>query len=360
MITVGVNGRAFSVDEPGGAVQASRRFTHELVDNADCDVVLFGHASLRDEFRDCTVDNFLFEANSQMYGLFWERLVLPYLARRRGVDVLFCPNGNGPLTKQPFSVLLFVHDVNAQKGWSSGIHQLYRQGAVPRAARVADRIATVSSFSKGEIVDALDVPADKVDVVPIGVDEVYTDDSPSTSVKLPERYILYVGSLNPRKNISNILRAHRLLRTDHGRSEELVIVGPGNKRIFKNFEVSESSDIVTPGFLSVPELKFAYENAALLLYPSMYEGFGLPPLEAMGCGTPVVASDCASFPEVLNGAAVLVDPAEPEAIADAVNRVLTDDDLYDDLVARGHERVAQFDWKRAGQQLFSTIRDCSM
>lgn len=347
---VGVNARTFGVDEPGGAVQAAKRFAAGLIDDGDLDVVLFGSASVREEFPTAEVDGSLY-VDSQAAGVVWERTVLPALARKHDVDVLYCPNGNGPLTEQPFPVAMCVHDVNALKGWSSGVHQLYRRATVPRAAAAADRIVTVSSFSGSEISRHAGVDPEKITVVPNGIDERYFAGDPGTPLELPDRYVLYVGSMNPRKNVAGAVEAHRRLRATVGDGWNLVLIGPGNKAIFKETDVRPGDGVVLPGFVSPGELKYAYENASAFVYPSFYEGFGLPPLEAMACGTPVVASDIGSLSEVLGGAARFVDPHDPDDIARGLRDVLTSERLRERLVRDGLANARAYRWEEAVARL---------
>lgn len=352
---VGINARTFCVPEPGGAVQTAIKTTRNLVEDPEIEPILFGHEAVAERFPDVPLDSTLYSRRSQLYGLLWERSVLPRLGANHDVDVLYCPNGNGPLRSTSYPVVMAICDVNARKGWSSGVHQLYRKLTVPRAARVADGILTISNFSREEIVEELGASPSKIAVVYLGVDRSFTDGAPPVA-SLPEEYVLYAGAMNPRKNVGAIVESFRRLKARTDVSHKLVLVGPENKRIFKDFEVDEREDVVLPGYLPQEELEATYANADAFLFPSFYEGFGLPPLEAMASGTPVIASNVTSLPEVLGDAAVLVDPHDVKAITTELERVLTDRSFHDELVAKGRQRADEFTWTRTARETGAILK----
>jgi glycosyltransferase involved in cell wall biosynthesis len=356
--TVGVNARTFTVEEPGGAVQSAIRHTRGLIKDPTLSVVLFGHDSLVDQFPETAIVNARCPTRSQTFGIVWERTVLPHLADSAGVDLLYCPNGNAPVIKTSYPVVMCVHDVNAMKGWSSGIHQMYRRVAIPTGARVADVITTVSEFSKSEIIDNVQVNPSMIEVVYNGVDEIFHSDGDGDPVELPEQYLLFVGSLNPRKNIEGVVRSFLQLKQRSEIPHDLVVIGPDNKSIFKRASIEDRDDIVTPGFLSKMELKHAYANADVFVFPSFYEGFGLPPLEALACGTPVVASETTSLGELLDRGCIKIDPADVDEITAAVRRILIEDDLAETLVREGAEYASKFTWDETASQLSDIFHDC--
>ncbi|WP_277542865.1 glycosyltransferase family 4 protein [Haloarcula laminariae] len=348
---IGVNARTFAVPEPGGAVQAARRFTRELSRFDDVTLTLYGAESLRDEF-DATVVSTGF-SDSLPLQLAWERTYLPWRAGRDGVDVLFCPNGNGPLYSPDYPVALFIHDVNAQIGLSGGLHGLYRKTTVPRAARVADMVITVSEFSKDEIVTHLGIRPGKISVVHNGIEDLFLSDDPGDEIELPDRYVLFVGAMNPRKNVTRLLEAAAGLPDD----TELVMIGPDNKAAFDSLDVTVPENVRVLGYVTKRELKYAYRNADCFIFPSLYEGFGLPPLEAMACGTPVVAGDAGALPEVLGEAAEFVDPESVADIQRGVNTVLTSRNGEDGAASKGRDRAKAFSWENAGENLRGVFED---
>ncbi|ELZ87908.1 group 1 glycosyl transferase [Haloferax volcanii JCM 10717] len=324
--------------------------TEEIISHPEHEVVLFGSSTLAGEF-DAEVFSTGFVDN-QALGLVWERTVLPLLTQKAEVDVLYCPNGNGPLHEIDIPVVMCIHDVNAQKGMSSGVHQFYRKLVVPVSARACDKIVTVSEFSKREICSVLDISDDKVKVIYNGVSENYFEEN-STAIDLPDEYLLFVGSLNPRKNIQGLLRAFKKIREE--RDIELVIIGPSNKDIFQNLELESFSGIHICGFVDELEVKYAYENAEVFVFPSFYEGFGLPPLEALACGTPIVVSDRSSMPEILGDCAVFVNPESSQEIASGIHSILDGEQTFDEDMLRSH--AEKFTWESVRTNAISLFEE---
>ena len=353
---VGVNARTFAVTEPGGAVQTAMRLTRELSER-DLQLELFGPSCLSETFPAVPVISTGYPRGSQAFGLLWERTALPVLARRQGIDVLFCPNGNGPLHRTACPVVLQIHDLNTFHGYSNRVHRLYRRAAVPRAAANAAAIVTVSSFSKREIVSTLGVDPEGVHVTSNGVHEEFLEPADGATLDCPAPYVLYVGALSRRKNVDRLIAAFRHLKSTTGIPHELVLVGPEKPTITQTRSPDGVENIHTPGYLERSRLRAAYRNADAFVYPSLYEGFGLPPLEAMACDTPVVASDATALPEVLGDGAEFVDPMAVDSIADGLHRVLTDSGYRQTLVRRGRRRAATFTWDRVADRLLAVLRE---
>jgi glycosyltransferase involved in cell wall biosynthesis len=254
----------------------------------------------------------------------------PFGLRRNGrdLDLLHCTTFRGP-TRAPVPRVLTVHDLallrypEAFPRW----HRLYGPVALRRTLRAADAVVAVSEFTKEETVALADVPAERISVVPNGVDEVFTPDGPATDGE----YVLAVATLEPRKNLGRAVEAARLAGV------ELRVVGA---RGWGGVDV--------PGWVGeVPDAELAalYRGARCVLYPSVYEGFGLPVLEAMACGTPVVTSRGTAMEEVAGGGAVLADPLDVEALAAGVAEAKA---RRDELVPVGLERAREFPWTRSG------------
>lgn len=356
---IGINARTFVDEEPDGAVQTATNIARKLADREDCEILLYGHRDLTEQFDALALESSLYASVSPFFGVVWERTVLPYLASRDNLDVLLCPNGNAPMTADDsYLTAMYIHDVNALEGHSSSIHGLYRRTAVPIGARNADVILTVSDFSRSEILSHIDVPKDRVETVYNGINDIYHRESGAESFDLPEKYLLYVGSMNPRKNIEGLLDAFQQFKRRTDSDHKLVLIGPENKVVYQRFEPGvDRDDIVTPGFIPIEQLKYAYQNADLFLYLSFYEGFGLPPLEAMACGTPVLASDTTSLPEVLGSAAALVDPEDTDAIAETIREILADDRRRSALSKQGTEWASSFTWDRTAQELIDILSE---
>ncbi|MFK5603925.1 glycosyltransferase family 4 protein [Haloferax volcanii] len=350
---IGINARTFNVDEPDGAVQSARKITKSLSKAVNGDVILFGDADLEsDPQLPDTVYSSCFWSSSPFFGALWERVILPHLVNKSDVDVLLCPNGNAPPLGVNCPIITYVHDVNAQKEMSGTIHGLYRKYLMPLGIRNSKAIVTVSNFSKQEISRELGVREEKIHVVYNGVDEFYMQDSGSEAFDLPEEYFLYVGAMNPRKNVQGLIESYNLVKDDV--PHDLVLIGPNNKSVYKKFELADLSErIHTPGYLPQSQLKYAYENADLFLFPSLYEGFGLPPLEAMACGTPVISSNRSALPEILGENAILIDPKSPNEIANAILQSVNDSDSPHEKLLK--KQASKFTWEQAATQLLRVV-----
>jgi glycosyltransferase involved in cell wall biosynthesis len=250
------------------------------------------------------------------------------LSALRGPDVLHCPTYYGPVRPRVPTVVT-VHDLavyrypEAFPRWT----RLYVPRAVPRVLRAASRVIAVSEFTASELETLLRVRREKIRVVPNAVDEVFAAEGP----RADGDYLLAVGTLEPRKNLARTVEA--AART----GRELRVVGA---RGWGGVE-AHGGHVAWLGEVDDAELACQYRGAACLVYPSLYEGFGIPVLEAMACGAPVVTSAGGATEEVAGGAAVLVDPLDVEAIAAGIEEALG---RTDELRARGVERARAFSW----------------
>ncbi len=247
--------------------------------------------------------------------------------RARSLDVLHCTTFRGPVGARVPTVLT-VHDLailrapEAFPRW----HRLYGRAGLTRVLRAADAIVAVSEFTRAETVELAGVPVERITVVPHGVDDVFSPEGPAAAGD----YVLAVATLEPRKNLA------RAIEAAHAAEVELRVVGA---RGWGGVEVDG-----WVGEIPDAELAALYRGARCVLYPSLYEGFGLPVLEAMACGTPVVTSLGTAMEEVVGEAAVLVDPLDVEAIAIGIGDALA---RRAELTALGLERARAFTWRRA-------------
>jgi glycosyltransferase involved in cell wall biosynthesis len=234
----------------------------------------------------------------------------------------------------------------------------YARMQMGAAAHKSDRILTVSEASKTDILKYFNVSPEKIAVIYNGIDERFLTEPPEEAVRhIAERYqlegefVLYVGNVKPHKNVERLIDAFNRVRQAGHDGVRLVVIGD---EISKNAALRRAVHrhnlhkyVRFLGFLPDEMLAIVYRLAAVFVFPSLYEGFGLPPLEAMACGTPVITSNVSSLPEVTGGAALLVDPTSAEEIAQAIERVLTDAALRADLRARGLARARDFSWERS-------------
>ena len=226
----------------------------------------------------------------------------------------------------------------------------------------SSRIITASEFSRREIIELLDLPAEKVSVVNAAANissSLAHFDAVAKKFGIEgSPYILYVGNIEPRKNLVRLLKAFALLKEKYLIPHKLVMVGASgwnNANFYKELENNKfRDDIVLTGYVSSDEKNAFYQNAEVFAFPSIYEGFGIPPLEAMHWRCPVVAANAASLPEVCGEAAELVDPFGEEAIAEGILKVISDIDLANELRKRGVAQVDRFNWEKAAD-CFCTI-----
>jgi glycosyltransferase involved in cell wall biosynthesis len=275
-------------------------------------------------------------------GHAWEQLLLPALR----AELIYCPANLAPLASR--RNVIVIHDVAPlrEPEWYSPLYARYQRTILPALARRARLVITVSEFSRGEIVSALGVPADRVRVVPNGVDERFSpavDPAAARAAFALERpYVLVVGTRIARKNLAALAGAARRLGE---RGVELVAAGSGRgyMRAEGGLEAREL------GYVPEELLPSLYRGAAVLAMPSLYEGFGLPCIEAMASGTPVVAANRGALPEVCGDAALLVDPTDEAALADALLAAVEDRDLAARQARAGIERAATFTWARTAE-----------
>ncbi len=260
--------------------------------------------------------------------LWWYPVGLPRRARR--YDVLHCPTFRGP-GRSGVPVVVTVHDLAVLRhpGTFNQWTRRYSRLAVPRVVRAARRVIAVSEFTRGELVELLRVPDERIRVIPNAVGEPFSPDGPAADGD----YVLAVGTLEPRKNLAAAQQAARQLGI------ELRVVGaPGWGGVAADGWLGRVSD---------ERLAELYRGARCLVYPSLYEGFGIPVLEAMACGTPVVTGAGGATEEVAGGAAVLVDPRDPAAIAEGIEQAAL---RRAELVPRGLERARGFTWERVAAE----------
>jgi glycosyltransferase involved in cell wall biosynthesis len=212
-----------------------------------------------------------------------------------------------------------------------------------------------SEFVKREVVEELQLTPDKVSVVYPGVDERFRPQQPEEilafkkAAGLPERYILYVGTIEPRKNLPLLLRAFHQAKASFPSDLRLVLAGPLGWQYEEVFSIRERLDlkswVLLPGYTPEEKLPLLYGGAELFVYPSLYEGFGLPPLEAMACGVPVITSRAGALPEVVGEAGLLVSPVEEEGWAKAMQEVLRSKEIKAALQKKGFSQARLFSWK---------------
>jgi len=306
--------------------------------------------------------------SERLWTILWHRLRLPVPvdALIGPVDVFHSPDYVLPPVRRARKVVT-LHDLSFLRypeGAEPSLRR-YLSAVVPRCAGEADVVLADSENTRRDVVELLGLPSEKVEVVYPGVDQRFTvtqDREVLEAVKelysLSYPFILSVGTLQPRKNLIVLLEAYAMLKERRDLPHRLVIAGGKGwlyEGIFRRVEkLSLTKDVVFLGFVPDDHLPGLYSLADVLAFPSLYEGFGLPPLEAMACGTPVVTSDSSSLPEVVGEAGLMVPADDPAAVAEAMSQVLDDASLRADLIVRGLARAAEFSWEATGKKLLAT------
>lgn len=306
-------------------------------------------------------------------SILWHRAKMPVPADWLSgpVDVYHFPDFVLPPLRKARGILT-VHDLAflMRPDCADGRLRAYLEEVVPRSVRRADFIIADSENTRNDLVVLLGVRPQSVAVVPGGVEERFTRvTDPGQLARARKRlgvgggpFILAIGVIEPRKNLNRLMDAFLLLKERANVPEDLKLVLAGGKGwlyddIFDHHARSEvHDDILMPGFVSDELLPAIYSAADVLAFPSLYEGFGLPILEAMACGTPVVASRASCLPEVAEGAALLVDPTSVEGLAGALELVLLDVALRTRLIDQGLKRAGEYTWRRAAEQLLGVYR----
>jgi glycosyltransferase involved in cell wall biosynthesis len=299
--------------------------------------------------------------------ILWEQVVQPFALRKERVDLLHALAFVTPLLS-PCPSVVTIHDLSFLL-YPEGFKRSKRfyLGLFTRlSARRARCIIAVSESTKRDVVRLLGVSPEEVEVVYSGIDEVFrplNEDQVAvfrSKRGLPERFILFVGTIEPRKNVTRLIEAFATLRPCDPAPLKLVIGGAKGwfyEDVFARVEeLGLEGQVMFPGYIPVSELPLWYNAAELFVYPSLYEGFGLPPLEAMACGTPVVAANTSSLPEVVGEAGLTVDPLDVEGLAEAMRQVLSNEILWQEMRERGLQRAKGFSWTKTAQETVQVYR----
>ncbi|MFC1568318.1 glycosyltransferase family 4 protein [Candidatus Margulisiibacteriota bacterium] len=296
-----------------------------------------------------------------------EQLWLPLVIRKIRPDVFFSPTFIAPVV-QPCPTVIAIHDlmhVIFSKHYFI-FHKIYYGLFLRSAAKNAKMLITKSGNSKRDIMRYYGIPEEKIVIIPDGVEAEFKPIRDVERIKafrqkldLPPKFILFVGARKVNKNIEGILAAYSVFC---GQNSQYSLVLSGNQdaktsALAKKYRIEDK--IAYIGEIEEADLPLLYNSADLFLSPSLYEGFGLPHLEAMACGLPVIASNASSLPEVVGDAGILVDPRRPDDIAAAMVRVLGDKELKDDLVRKGLERAKKFSWEISASGTLDVCRNAS-
>lgn len=296
-------------------------------------------------------------------GHLWEQAVLPFEVGR---NLLWSPGNTGPLAVR--NQVVTIHDVVTidRPEWLNPTFARWYQWLLPKLMRRVKFVITISEFTKERILETAKIPDEKVFVIHNGVDARFSPQSDEAvdlaieRVRLPSRnYILCLGSLEPRKNLNRLLSAWAQVEREIDSDIWLVVAGAkGKSSIFKDANLTSQlipQRVHFTGFVEDMYIPALYSGALAFVYPSVYEGFGLPPLEAMACGTPVITGNLTALPEVVGDAAVLVNPYDTDEMACQIKRVIEDSSFREDLRLKGLGRASQFSWDITAKQTWEVL-----
>jgi glycosyltransferase involved in cell wall biosynthesis len=333
------------------------------------ELFVFARPGLFDDLASQRLRVVHFDPPSRAARLAWEQTLLPLLLRRLRIDVLHSPHHHTPLAaklalvnrgRAPKLVVTF-HDVTflLLPASYTPVRRLYMEAVTRASARVADAIITPSQAVRYDVIERLHVPSDRVVAIPEAAGPQFARAADGAlgrmrwKYHLPTRYVLSVGSLEPGKNRRRLIHAYAQLWRE-GLDCPLVVAGQpawryrGDLELVRRLGLEDRVRFL--GYVPDDDLPALYSGATIFAFPSLYEGFGLPVLEAMSCGTPVITSSISATAEVAGDAALVVDPRDTDALAEAIRRVARDAALRGDLRARGLERARHFSWQRTARE----------
>lgn len=295
----------------------------------------------------------------------WFNVSVPRILKKYDVKLFVSPDGFLSLNTDVPS-LQVIHDLNFEHypEFIKERHRKYLRKYFPLFARKAARIATVSKFSKDDIIKTYGIAEDKIDIVYNDSHHEYKSINQDEKQKVKDvisggsDYFVFVSAFNPRKNIVNTLKAFKQFKETSNTNYKLVMVGEKQywtSEMQEAYENSNKEDIVFAGRLIVEDLSKVMASATALVYASKFEGFGIPIIEAMRCGTPVITSNVTSMPEIAGEAALLVNPDSVNEISEAMERITKDEILRNNLIKAGYARASFFSWDKSAELLWNSM-----
>lgn len=306
------------------------------------------------------------QARHPLLWYLYFQMSTPYALQHHKADIYVSPDGYIPLNTGVKTVNV-IHDINFEHNpeYLRFDNRIYCRKYFPKFAREATQLVTVSEFSKQDIVDTYGIAPEKIHVVYNGPHTAYHTLPENEQQTVREQYsngcpfFVFVGALHPRKNVVNLLKAFDRYKDLQSNTTKLLIVGAPQQKIAEmeaTFrQMKHKADVVFTGRLQPDELNKVMSSAEALTFPSFFEGFGIPIVEAFASGTPVITSNTSSMPEVAGDAAILVNPHSVEEIAQAMHTITTNPELKAELVEKGRNRLPLFDWDRSANQLWNVI-----
>lgn len=301
---------------------------------------------------------------------FWEQVYLPFRAIFESFDILHFPVSAPPYFQlSSTKIIVTVHDLTfiLYPETMTKISRFYWSFFMSRGVKTAKRIIADSKSTKDALIMHYNISLEKVQVIPLALSNfcssILVSDFQTIKEKygLPEKYFLYIGTLEPRKNVKRLLQAFHKAKSKKGISHKLLVVGKRGWLFSEIFETVENlgleNEVIFTGFVPDEDLPGIYSGAEVFVFPSLYEGFGLPPLEAMSYGVPVLASNSSSLPEVVGDAGILVNPENPDDIADGILQLVANRSLRNQLKERGLRQAQKFSLERMAKKTLEVYEE---
>lgn len=367
---IGIDGRAAKWYRGTGI----GTYTYQLINNLNKvdrinDYLIF--TPLNSDLQNLNKNFKIQNVDSKSFENFWDEVRVPNLLSNNNMELYHVPqNGVGLSTNIECKKAITLHDIIPLKMPHTVSERYLRifNDEMPNILNNCDGIITVSEFSKNDIAEGYNIPKEKIYVTHLASEDIYRPMSKCKCQKIikekygiDSKFILYVGGFSPRKNILGLIEAFSLIPYYKRQNLKLVIVGKKGlsyeKYLNRAIELGVSNDVIFTGFVELYDLPLFYNATEMLVYPSFYEGFGLPPLEAMACGAPVIASNITSLPEVCKDSAFLVNPYDIEALSSAICRVLDDSFLMLTLVKKSLSRSQEFSFEKTSLDTIAAYKD---
>ncbi|EES48745.1 glycosyltransferase family 4 protein [Clostridium botulinum] len=367
---IGIDGRAAKWYRGTGI----GTYTHELIrslnaiDNTNKYLIFMPKCdSLNNLNNNFSIQNV--ESN-ETYDNFWDEIKVPNILNNSDMEIYHVPqNGIGISENINCKKVITLHDIIPLRMPETVSDRYLRifNDELPGILKSCDGIITVSEFSKNDIAKEFNFPKENIYVTPLAAEEIYRPLSKcqckkiiSEKYHIDDNFILYVGGFSPRKNILGLIDAYSKLPYSTIEKTKLVVIGKKGQSYFKYKERAEklgvSSNVIFTGFIALEDMPLFYNATEVLVYPSFYEGFGLPPLECMACGTPVIVSNVTSLPEVCYESALLIDPNNIDELSYDIQRVLENSVLKLTMVNKSLKRSSKYSWNKTAYETINAYK----
>jgi len=340
------------------AIDMINKYLLFMPQNCACDIPLNKNFQLRN-------------ITENIQNNFWDEINIPNILEDKDIELYHVPqNGIGLPRDKKCPFIITLHDVIPYK-MPETVSEKYLKifsEEVPRLISLCDAIITVSEYSKEDIIKTFNYPRDKIYVTYLASEDIYhvsnleesaTFINNNYSINSP--YILYIGGFSPRKNIIGLIEAFSKLITYYKSDIKLVIAGSRgiSYSLYKSraIDLKIEDKVIFPGFIPMEHLPYLYNASKLFVYPSYYEGFGLPPIEAMACGVPVIASNVTSIPEILEDSAILINPYDIDELCSSMYSALEDKDLRTTLICKGLAKASKLSWLDTGKKTLAAYEN---